>query len=54
VLGQNLNNAIVTIELGANQGILSSQIAQRVREHWAIDIFTPKICWQSKGSVCKS
>jgi glycosyltransferase involved in cell wall biosynthesis len=49
VLGQNLNNAIVTIELGANQGILSSQIAQRVREHWAIDIFTPKYAGKAKA-----
>jgi len=39
----------VTIELGANRGLLSSHIAKRVREHWAIDIFTPDLAGDSKA-----
>jgi 2-polyprenyl-3-methyl-5-hydroxy-6-metoxy-1,4-benzoquinol methylase len=39
----------VTIELGANRGILSSHIAKRVKEHWAIDIFTPDLAGDSKA-----
>ena len=39
----------VTIELGANRGLLSSHIAKRVREHWAIDIFTPDLAGDAKA-----
>lgn len=39
----------ITIELGANSGILSSHIAGNVKENWAIDIFTPKLAGDSKA-----
>ncbi|MEM2144436.1 MAG: bifunctional glycosyltransferase/class I SAM-dependent methyltransferase [Candidatus Jordarchaeaceae archaeon] len=39
----------ITIELGANSGILSSQIAKNVKENWAIDIFTHKLAGESKA-----
>jgi 2-polyprenyl-3-methyl-5-hydroxy-6-metoxy-1,4-benzoquinol methylase len=49
VLRQNLTDDMISIELGANQGILSSQIAGRVKEHWAIDIFTPLNAGKAKA-----
>lgn len=38
----------ITIELGANSGILSSHIAENVKENWAIDIFPPPLAGDSK------
>ena len=49
VLGSELNGEMVTVELGAYKGILSSQIAERVKEHWAIDIFTPEHAGRSRA-----
>ena len=49
VLKNNFNRDSVTVELGANRGILSSHIAKQVKEHWAIDIFTPDLAGDSKA-----
>jgi len=49
VLRKKLNNEMITIELGANQGVLSSQIANRVKEHWAVDIFIPHNAGKAKA-----
>lgn len=38
-----LNREMSTIELGANRGILSSEIAERVRDHTAVDQFKPDL-----------
>jgi len=51
VLKNDFNRDSVTIELGANRGMLSSNIAKRVKEHWAIDIFTPDLAGGSKAMV---
>lgn len=48
VLKNEFNRELVTIELGANSGILSSHVAKRVKEHWAIDIFVPELAGDSK------
>lgn len=39
----------ITIELGANSGILSSHIAKKVKENWAVDIFLPTLAGDSKA-----
>jgi glycosyltransferase involved in cell wall biosynthesis len=39
----------ITIELGANSGILSSHIAKREKEHWAVDIFKPELAGDSNA-----
>lgn len=49
VLGIELNGEMVTIELGAYRGILSSYIAEKVKEHWAIDISAPENAGRSKA-----
>jgi glycosyltransferase involved in cell wall biosynthesis len=49
VLKNDFNGESVTVELGANSGILSSHIAKRVKEHWAVDIFTPGLAGNSKA-----
>jgi SAM-dependent methyltransferase len=49
VLKDNFNKDSITIELGSNRGILSSHIARKVKEHWAIDIFTPDLAGDSKA-----
>lgn len=49
VLKNEFNRELVTIELGANSGILSSHVAKRVKEHWAIDIFIPELAGDSKA-----
>ena len=38
-----LSPGMVTIELGANRGILSSEIAPKVQRHVAVDIFRPDL-----------
>jgi 2-polyprenyl-3-methyl-5-hydroxy-6-metoxy-1,4-benzoquinol methylase len=48
VLKNEFNKELVTIELGANSGILSSHIAKRVKEHWAVDISVPELAGNSK------
>jgi glycosyltransferase involved in cell wall biosynthesis len=48
ILKQDFNNSHITIELGANKGMLSSYIADKVKEHWAIDIFNPGQAGRSK------
>jgi glycosyltransferase involved in cell wall biosynthesis len=49
ILKADFTGAMTSIELYANRGILSSQIAERVKEHWAIDIFTPNEAGRSKA-----
>jgi len=49
ILKTKFSRDSVTLELGANRGILSSHIAERVKEHWAIDIFTPDLAGESKA-----
>ncbi|MCP2500554.1 MAG: bifunctional glycosyltransferase/class I SAM-dependent methyltransferase [Deltaproteobacteria bacterium] len=39
---------MVSVELGANRGILSSHIAQKTRDHLAIDIFPPDLAGRSR------
>jgi glycosyltransferase involved in cell wall biosynthesis len=48
VLKSEFNRNSVTVELGANRGILSSHIAERVKEHWAVDISTPDLAGDAK------
>jgi len=48
VLRRELNKGMITIELGANRGILSSHIAKYTKEHWAVDLFTPGLAGNSK------
>jgi glycosyltransferase involved in cell wall biosynthesis len=48
MINADFTNEMTTIELGSNKGILSSHIAERVREHWAIDIITPNEAGRSK------
>jgi glycosyltransferase involved in cell wall biosynthesis len=38
---------MVSVDLGANRGILSSQIVQKTKEHIAVDIFTPDLAGSS-------
>lgn len=49
VLKTNLSNDMTTIELGAKKGILSRHIAEKVREHWAIDVDVPNDAGHSKA-----
>jgi glycosyltransferase involved in cell wall biosynthesis len=51
VLKNDLGRNSISIELGANRGILSSEIATKVKEHWAIDIFTPDLAGDSKTLI---
>jgi 2-polyprenyl-3-methyl-5-hydroxy-6-metoxy-1,4-benzoquinol methylase len=39
---------MVSVELGANRGILSSHIARKTGDHLAIDIFTPDLAGSSR------
>lgn len=42
------NSHTISIELGANRGILSSHISRRVKHHVAVDIFTPDLAGGSE------
>ena len=48
MLKADFREDVTSIELGANRGILSGQIAEIVKEHWAIDIFLPEEAGRSK------
>jgi glycosyltransferase involved in cell wall biosynthesis len=49
VLRNKFDKQSVTIELGAYSGILSSHIAEKVKEHWAIDISVPELAGKSRA-----
>ncbi len=49
VLNNELNRDSVTVEIGANRGMLSSHIAKKVKEHWAIDKFSPDLAGEAKA-----
>lgn len=38
----------VSVELGANRGILSSHVARKVRRHLAVDVFSPDLAGRSE------
>ena len=42
------SSGMVSVELGANRGILSSHVAQKTKEHLAIDIFPPDLAGSSR------
>jgi len=49
ILRNEFDKESVTIELGAYSGILSSHIAEKVKEHWAIDISVPELAGKSRA-----